>query len=191
MHSPAARDTLARAVAELNDLVVFGGLDDEQSTTLERSVRALLETHGGTATTGPASLRWREYRRRSPFSGSENPRAPGLSMALPGREDRSRAIGTVTLSSSYAGAPSIAHGGVIAGLFDEAIGWLSSAHDPEGGFVTGRLTVRYRRPAPLDTELAFSCEVERRRGRRLHVTAACRQGGLTLATAEALMVAAR
>lgn len=189
MSDHPSRASLAAAVAELNDLVVNADLDGERTSDLAAEVRRLVESFGTADHTVDTSLRWREYRRRSPFSGVENPRAPGLVMALdPDVDERTAANGEITVGSAWAGPPGAVHGGVVAGLFDEAIGWIASAASPDQPVVTAKLTVRYRHPTPIDTPLRFRAEVERRSSRRLNVVATCRCNGRETASAEALMV---
>ena len=59
--------------------------------------------------------------------------------------------GTVTFGSAYEGPPGHVHGGYVAAAFDELLGMTQSLGGMPG--MTGTLTVRYRRPTPLRTEL--------------------------------------
>ena len=54
--------------------------------------------------------------------------------------------------------------------------------------MTGRLTVRYRRPTPLHTELRVVAEVERVDGRKAHVDGRIEHDGETCAEAEGLFL---
>jgi acyl-CoA thioesterase FadM len=60
------------------------------------------------------------------------------------------------------------------------------------GAMTGRLTLRYRRPTPLDTDLLFRAWIEDDRSRRVLVRAACYIDGVDqgppTAEAEAIFV---
>ena len=73
------------------------------------------------------------------------PEAPPCTFeVLPDRTLR----GEVTLHEGYNGPPwNLAHGGVIAAIFDELLGVGSIA--AAGGGFTGRLTVNYRKPTPI------------------------------------------
>jgi acyl-CoA thioesterase FadM len=71
------------------------------------------------------------------------------------------------------------HGGLIALLLDEAMGWAMYADHVFA--VTARMETRYRRPVALDTELVVRSSVERRRGRRIELAA-------TLAGAEGTLL---
>jgi hypothetical protein len=70
--------------------------------------------------------------------------------------DGDRATGSVTFPLAYEGPPGIAHGGFLALFFDCAV----QHHNCDVGVAgkTTSLTLRYRRPAPLATPLAFAIE---------------------------------
>ncbi|MEO8605828.1 MAG: PaaI family thioesterase [bacterium] len=63
-----------------------------------------------------------------------------------------------TLADRFHGAPGIAHGGIVATLLDEiscAAVWFTR----QRAVVTGELTVRYRRPCPVEVPLALSARI--------------------------------
>ncbi len=70
--------------------------------------------------------------------------------------DGDRATGTVTFPLAYEGPPGIVHGGFLALFFDCAV----QHHNCDVGVAgkTTSLALRYRRPAPLLTPLAFTLE---------------------------------
>ncbi len=76
------------------------------------------------------------------------------------------------------------HGGVVAALLDETMGW-AIFHQGMWG-VTARLNVTYRRPVPVGEELRVVGEVTRARGRavELHGTVARASDGEILAEAD-------
>ena len=105
-----------------------------------------------TATTSP----------RSPLVGAVNPHSPPVRLGVPRRSGRSsRGV----FGAAYEGPPGYVHGGWVALAFDEVLG-IANVASGYGG-LTGRLTVRYRRPTPLHTELRFEAHTERVDGRRL------------------------
>ena len=67
---------------------------------------------------------------------------------------------------SWAG---VVHGGVVALLLDEAVGWAAWHHGQPG--VTGRLEVRYRRPLKVGEEVAICGRVDRSRRSLAYVSA--------------------
>ena len=56
---------------------------------------------------------------------------------------------------------------------------------------TGRLTIHYRSPTPLHTELRFACELTHQEGRKTSCTGALHAGDVLCAEAEGLFIAAR
>lgn len=84
--------------------------------------------------------------------GAFNPCFPDYDIAV----DGDRADGTVTFPVAYEGPPGIVHGGFLALFFDCAV----QHHNCDVGQAgkTTSLAVRYRRPTPLLTPLAFTLE---------------------------------
>ena len=97
----------------------------------------------------------------SPIIGKANPLAPPLAIEI--REGAVHA--TVAFGSAYEGPPGSVHGGFIAAAFDEVLGMAQSLGGAPG--MTGTLTIRYRRPTPLRTELRFEGTLDRTEGRKL------------------------
>lgn len=97
---------------------------------------------------------------------------------------------TFTVPTHHQGAPGIAHGGVIAAVFDETLGVLQ-AFFPDERAVTANLSITYRRPIPVGSELHLTGSVDGREGRKLTVSGAARldsAGGPVAATATGLFV---
>lgn len=95
--------------------------------------------------------------------------------------------GTVTLSESYNGPPwNLAHGGVIAAIFDELLG-IATIVGAGGGF-TGRLTVHYRKPTPILEELELVGWLEHASGRKLVARGEIRHQGVVTAEADGLFI---
>ena len=96
----------------------------------------------------------------SPLVGLSNPLAPPLQLEVADGIVRGRA----RFGSAYEGPPGCVHGGHIAAAFDELLGMTQSLGGIPG--MTGTLTIRYRRPTPLHTELRFEGELLRVEGRK-------------------------
>lgn len=96
----------------------------------------------------------------------------------------------LALSSAFQGWEDIVHGGIVATILDEVMGWALASTDAWG--VTARMSVAYRRPVQVGRRIrAEGWLVERRR--RLLATAARlldAETGAELATAEGVYVAA-
>ncbi|MBI5582190.1 MAG: PaaI family thioesterase [Deltaproteobacteria bacterium] len=59
-----------------------------------------------------------------------------------------------------------AHGGVLAGLLDETMGWAATVFGGKHVFyVTGELTVKYIAPVPVEAEIEISCRLVKDAGR--------------------------
>ena len=78
------------------------------------------------------------------------------------------------------------HGGYIAAAFDEVLGSTQSLSGSPG--MTGRLTVHYRKPTPLQTELQFEGWIESVEGRKIFTKGELRAGDLLCAEAEGLFI---
>ncbi len=115
--------------------------------------------------------------------GSENPR--GLRMRF--RLEGDRAVAEFTPPSDLQGFPGRVHGGGVATMLDEAMGW--AAYGRGIWAMTARLTMRFRRPVPLGEPLTVSGWVTRDRGRFLELRSELRsQRGALLAEAEGVFV---
>jgi len=115
--------------------------------------------------------------------GSENPRGLGLRFRL----ENERAIAEFTASPDLQGYPGYVHGGGVATMLDEAMGW--AAYGQGIWAVTARMTARFRRPVPLEEPLTVRGWVVRDRGRLLTLRSEVRsRQGRLLAEAEGTFV---
>ena len=89
-------------------------------------------------------------------------------------------------SNGHTGPPGTVHGGWIAFAFDEILGW-ANVH---AGFpsMTGKLTIRYRKPTPIGAAVEFSVPNPRVEGKRVHVHGTLSVDGSVTAEAEGLFV---
>lgn len=73
-----------------------------------------------------------------------------------------------TVELHHQGAPGLVHGGVLASVFDEALGALQIyVGEPA---VTANLSTDYVRPVPVGSVLHLSCRIDSREGRKLRVS---------------------
>lgn len=98
-----------------------------------------------------------------PFSGTASPWGVDLEVRRVGDEIE----GTVTLGAAHEGAPGRAHGGIVAGLFDDVFGFVLGVVE-EPAF-TGELKVRFERPTPLHRPLLCRGRLASRQGRKLMI----------------------
>ena len=100
----------------------------------------------------------------------------GLRLPLPAAEGLTEYEAYFQFDERHQGGPGIAHGGLVAGALDEAVGLLATWYAFPS--VTARIFVRFRRPVPINTELLIRAELDEARGR----TAARRRGDHATAT---------
>ena len=151
----AERRRLASALRALTDLCLTSTGSAEllaQAADAAEDARRILES----APTQSTSAAWREgawfrdpgrFADRNLLVGHCHPFAPPMVVHWDGEQ----ATGEVTLRAAQGGAPGIAHGGVVASLFDQVFGHAVVYSDLSG--LTSNLTISYLKPTPLDTQL--------------------------------------
>lgn len=111
--------------------------------------------------------------------GAKNDR--GLHMQF--RHEGDRAICDYTPCEYQQGYPNRMHGGIVATLIDEAMGWAVYGGAAWGA--TARLNIRFRKPVPLDAPLRVEAWIVRDRARLMELRGELRDAsGLLLADAE-------
>jgi acyl-coenzyme A thioesterase PaaI-like protein len=123
-------------------------------------------------------------RETTPIAGHANAMSPPLHMWLD--HDKGEAHARITLGWAYEGPPKCAHGGWVAALFDEFLGCAQLLSGQTGA--TGHLSVRYKRPTPLDTELTLFGTVKEVHGRKIVMEGTLSANGVVTATCEGLFV---
>ncbi|AMN47174.1 hypothetical protein ACG33_08710 [Steroidobacter denitrificans] len=121
----------------------------------------------------------------SPLIGLSNPISPPLELTLDGNTLRGR----LRFGTAYEGPPGCAHGGCIAAVFDELLGYAQSLTSLPG--MTGTLTIRYRVPTPLHTELHCEARVQRISGRKIFCVGRLYAGETLCAEADGVFLASR
>jgi hypothetical protein len=94
-------------------------------------------------------------------SGSANP----MGIAIEVRRQGLDAVADFNLGAAFEGAPLRAHGGIVAAIFDDVMGYVLALHRTPA--FTGRLTVNYRAPVPMGEDLSVRAWLESRSGRKL------------------------
>lgn len=115
-------------------------------------------------------------------SGPHNPLGIGMQVVVDGEEVSAE----VTLRAGHEGAPERAHGGIVAAVFDDVLGYLMSTHAIPA--FTGELTVQYLRPAPIGRRLDFRSRIVERRGRKVFTEATAHDGDDLVARATGLFI---
>ena len=106
-----------------------------------------------------------EDDRRCFACGPEN--HEGLQLRFDYGDGTARAV--FTPAKRFAGWTTILHGGIIATLLDEAMAHAAISAGVRA--VTGRLEIRFRKAAPMDSVLVAQGRIESRRGRMLTLSA--------------------
>lgn len=189
----AERRRLAQAMREMIQRLVEIDAPEsdlaEAADALERYSKRLAEYPNGnkyegwaeTAVSGDAAA----FFDHSPLIGLANPLSPPISLMAD--RDQMTVEGDVVFGSAFEGPPASVHGGFIAAAFDEVLGYVNSLTGNPG--MTARLTIDYKRPTPLHTELHFKAQLDRTEGRKTYASGKVFAGDRVTATAEALFVA--
>lgn len=181
----SSRLRLADATRQLIAAVLTA--DDVREDQLDDAVaateRAVSELGGGDRSARGNGPRHQDYLPRSPLVGTISPVAPPLSYELEGP----RVLARGRFGAACEGPPGYVHGGWIALAFDEVLGMANVGSGRSG--MTGRLTVRYRRPTPLHTDVLLEAWTERVEGRRFTTVGTLRVGSDITAQAEGLFIA--
>jgi acyl-coenzyme A thioesterase PaaI-like protein len=185
------RVRLAQAVRHLIDaaLTAEDAAAEELAEAADRTEHIAADLHRRHDLGGqPSGVRQRpemshdDYLPRSPLVGEISPLAPPLDYEY--RDGR--LIGRGVFHAAYEGPPGYVHGGWIALAFDEMLGMANIASGHPG--MTGRLSVRYRRPTPLHRPVALEAWTEQVDGRRIVTRGTLSVDGVVTAEGEGLFV---
>ena len=77
------------------------------------------------------------------------------------------AVARLLLGPAFEGAPRRAHGGIVAAIFDDVMGYVMAISGTPA--YTGRLRVSYHQPTPVGEELVFRARVTGRERRKVLV----------------------
>ncbi len=198
--SPAApgqaatvREEAASAVRRLVNALAAHEADEAELLDLARAVDSLaadLEANERRArTVDPVLLAAPtadgDELRCSPdcmVAGSAHP----SSLGLVGHRHGEEAVLTTTLGPAHEGLPGRVHGGMVASLFDEAMGFAMWMEEAPG--FTAWLRVEYRAPMPTDVPVEIRARVTDRERRKRLLRAEATAGGEVVAEAEGLFV---
>jgi uncharacterized protein (TIGR00369 family) len=115
--------------------------------------------------------------------GEKNER--GLHMHF--RREGDRTVSEYEPLDYQQGYPGRMHGGIVATMIDEAMGW--AVYHAKAWAATARLNIRYRRPVRLDQRLRVEAWVVRDRARLLELRAELRDAtGALLAEGEGVFM---
>lgn len=125
----------------------------------------------------------RDFIEFSPLTGRANPVAAPLDMWVAD----GKAHAKVSFGRSFEGAPGVVHGGFVAAIFDELLGFVQGFAERPG--MTGTLTIMYRAPTPLFTELRLEGSFDGLEGRKIYTSGRLYAGETLLAEASGIFIA--
>jgi acyl-coenzyme A thioesterase PaaI-like protein len=196
MHVSEARLAAASALRRLGNAIVGHQVDD---TLLERIAQAASEILPEIEA-GQPRVRDVEHMKRSVFgtrpeeggstdhfpdcvvSGPANPMGIAVTLHREGDD----AVARVVLGPAFEGAPQRAHGGIVAAIFDDTLGFVLNMHATPA--YTGRLTISYLAPTPVGVEIEFRARLIGRDRRKLFINGEAYHDGQRIAQAEGLFV---
>lgn len=168
----AAKRTLAASIRQLMDCLCATDAPEEELLAIAEQVRESAERFQSQprmvdlpgVAEGSLAGGMEMFMDRSPVVGRSNPLAPPLT--LDPDQDAKIVRGEVFFGRAYEGAPGCVHGGYVAAIFDEALGMACVFSGMPG--MTGELTIRYRKPTPLEVPLRLEARFDRQEGRKIY-----------------------
>jgi acyl-coenzyme A thioesterase PaaI-like protein len=191
-----AREQAAGALRGLNHELVGRDAPDETLAEIARVADQLRELLGQYAPRRrpedgmardlnhrlPAQGELIDHFADCPISGSANP----LSTGIVARREGDGVVCGVTLGQGWEGAPGRAHGGIVAAVFDDALGFVTQVVDVPS--YAGELTIRYVHPTPIGEPLELRAHSSGRDGRRLYLEGTLEHRGTVVATAHGVNI---
>lgn len=117
-----------------------------------------------------------------PISGRSSPWGLDFEVHREGDE----VVAVVTMRAAHEGAPGRSHGGLVAALFDDVLGFVLNILSVPA--FTGELTVRYEAGTPVGVPLECRCRLARQEGRKLFMTGELTDDGRVLARTTATFI---
>ena len=115
--------------------------------------------------------------------GQQNP--SGLKARLEMDPQTRSALCRIAIPKNFQGWSDIVHGGILATLLDEVCAYAGKTLAPH--VVTAELTVRYKKPVPVEQELYIQATVVNQRRRILELTAKIEIDNVIYAEADSRM----
>ena len=192
-----SRVACATAVRELSHSIVGHAVTDDVLDRITTFVREMLpDVESAGLRSRPVDDMKRRLFEAAPLDGDSMEHYPDcvvsgpanpMGMAITCHRDRDDAVAQVSFGAAFEGAPGRAHGGIVAAVFDDVMGFvLSMLQTPA---YTGRLTVSYLAPTPLAVGLEFRARLRVRDGRKLWIDGEALVAGTRFAEAEGLFIA--
>ena len=189
-------NNLAAAVRRIIDVIVGRPLEEQDCKRAEEKALELAEFLEGKALAGkrPRGIpdgtgHPQDYFPTSPVVGYQNPISPPVNIwTVIGEDGTPELRGHVNFSYAYEGPPTCVHGGVIAELFDELLGSANTLTMEHVAGMTGTLSIRYRSPTPILTDLDLVARRVKVEGRKIFVWGGIYHEGVLTAEAEGIFI---
>jgi acyl-coenzyme A thioesterase PaaI-like protein len=178
-HALVAHDAAPDLLAELEETVQRWVGVVEGGPVRRRTVEAYLDDLDRPMPPDGGAV---EHFADCPVSGLANP----LGIALQGVRDGPGVRCLIRLGAAFEGAPGRAHGGIVAAIFDDAMGFVVSMMGLTA--YQGELTIRYLAPTPMRRELEVRAWPIERTGRRLIIDGTISCDGAETARARGIHV---
>jgi len=185
------RRRLATVIREANNLL----LSREVSHADVLRQLAHLEAFNGNYAGGeevPGRLGWLEkkyFEEQDSLSVELSPligKSHGASFPLKVWIENGEGRATVNCDWRFEGPPRCLHGGYVAALFDEFLGWVQMLSGGAGA--TKNLSVTYHKPTPLNVELTLRARLTSVEGRKVRAVGEMYAGDIMTASAEGLFI---
>lgn len=118
----------------------------------------------------------------SPVTGPLNALAESVKLEI----GETEVVAEVSYGDAYEGPPGHLHGGMVAAIFDEVLGFAQALSGNPG--MTGKLEITYRAPTPLHTPLRVVGRYERTEGRKIFTHGTIHAGERLCAEARGLFI---
>ncbi len=193
MTTAERRARVARALRALGHDFVDHELDDDDLDALAETIEGLLgdvrrgrprrRSDDGAGVESDVTAFHRSLANDAVVAGPANPMGLG---AQHWYED-DVAVMEVTIGRAFEGAPGRSHGGILATLVDETMGYVLARHAIFA--LTGWLRIDYRDAAPIGVPVRARAWLEARDDRKLTIRARIDAGEIHVADGEALFIA--
>ena len=175
----AARERAAGALRRLGNALVGHECDAELLEQIAvRADRIAADVEQGTPRSRPVELMKRSLWEAPPADGGPmshfpecmvSGKANPMGLAIDVRREGDEAVASFRLGPAFEGAPKRAHGGAVAAVFDDVMGYVLRLVSVPA--YTGKLSLNYRAPVPVGEPLEVRARLARRDGRKLWIEA--------------------
>lgn len=196
MTKPDPRAEAAAALRRLGHAVVGHDCDPEMLARIAVAAERIAgEVEQGTPRSRPIeSMKRRLWESPPPdggpmshfaecvVSGEANP----MGIAIQPRRVGNEVVADFTLGNAFEGAPARAHGGVVAAIFDDIMGYVLVLERTPA--YTGQMTVDYLAPVPIGVPLQTRAWMAERDGRKLWMQAEMTQDDAVIGRARGVFI---